>query len=164
AVGYMHSCARMADGTARCWGYGQIGQLGDGTNATYRTTAVVVLGIDGIAAATTAQAITAGSDHTCALMADGTVLCWGQNDKGQVGNGLAGGNYNTPQPVKGIVPGNPAVAISAGANHTCVLMAEGNMRCWGGYTFGSGDGGQLGDGSIIDSPRPVGVDAPPIGR
>ena len=100
-----HTCAVRNDGTVRCWGNNGSGQLGD-TSFTDRPTPVAVGGL------TTAVAVSAGSTcHTCALLADGTVRCWGDNDYGQLGDGTTT-NGATPVPVAGI---RPAAAIAPAA-------------------------------------------------
>jgi alpha-tubulin suppressor-like RCC1 family protein len=81
SAGWRHACARLGDGTVRCWGQNANGQLGNGTT-TQSTVPVQVSGITG------AVAVTAGWwHHSCALLGDGTVRCWGANDWGQFGNG-----------------------------------------------------------------------------
>ena len=80
AAGGWHTCARLTDGTVRCWGRNDSGQLGDGTT-TQRNIPVTVSGLSG------ATAVTAGGYHTCARLGDGTVRCWGWNHYGQLGNG-----------------------------------------------------------------------------
>ena len=74
-----HTCARLEDGTVRCWGSNGSGELGDGTT-TQRSAPVAVTGIG------TASKISTGSSHSCALLTDGTVRCWGRNDSGQLGD------------------------------------------------------------------------------
>jgi alpha-tubulin suppressor-like RCC1 family protein len=88
AAGWAHTCALLSDGTAKCWGDNDFGQLGDGTT-TLRTTPVTVSGL------TNAVAIAAGTYHTCALLSNGTVKCWGYNGVGQLGDGTTT-NRNTP--------------------------------------------------------------------
>lgn len=84
-------------------------------------------------------AVSAGGVHTCALMADGGVKCWGINLEGQLGNSGAGDGSTVPVDAVGL--GGPVAAISAGGSHTCALLETGGVQCWGW------DGaGQLGDG------------------
>src|SRR5881628_2966513 len=133
--GGFHTCVRFPDGTLECWGRNDAGQLGDpATTTDVSRTPVRVTGI------TTATAVTAGGFHTCALLQDGTVSCWGQNTFGQVGNGSIL-NSSTPVTVSGITT---AVAVSAGGWHTCALLQDGTIRCWG-----RNEDGQLGNGTII---------------
>lgn len=89
----------------------------------------------------------AGFSHSCALLADGTVQCWGGNQNGQLGNGGKTDFSYVPVTVSGITN---AVAIAAGGDHTCALLANGTVRCWGENRFG-----QLGNGNLTKSAVPV---------
>jgi alpha-tubulin suppressor-like RCC1 family protein len=103
-----------------------------------------------------AVAIAAGGLHTCALAAGGTVDCWGNNQKGQLGGGVPFAAWREPVPVPGITD---AVALTAGGYHTCVLHAGGTASCWG-----LDRDGELGDGSSLDhSFVPVAVDLSHVG-
>lgn len=141
-----HSCALLADGTVRCWGYNATGQLGNSSNIDSNIP-VPVSGLSG------ATAISGGLDETCALLADGSLECWGGNSSGQLGNG-GNADSNTPTTVS-LPPGIIATAISAGDDHACALIADGEVRCWGDNHFN-----QLGDGSAISSNIPVLVSLP----
>lgn len=144
-----HTCALLPDGTIRCWGYNEYGQLGNGTK-TDSSAPVQVAGI------TEATGISSGHHHTCALLADGTVRCWGRNEFGELGDGSACWTppCGTPLPVA-VAEISNAVAVSAGAYHTCALLADGEVRCWGFNEFG-----QLGDGTFTSSSTPVVVTGP----
>ncbi len=148
-----HTCAILADGTVRCWGANDVGQLGDGTlhrdcgwneddQSDCSPTPVAVLGI------TTASAIAAGGLHTCAILADRTVRCWGANLSGQLGDGTT---TDRPAPVA-VVGITTATEIAAGIAHTCAVLADGSVRCWGGNRLG-----QLGDGTLTGRTTPVAV-------
>ena len=135
------ACAVLADGTVRCWGNNEYGQLGTGARPG-RSCRSTVLGIG------SAVAVAAGGVHTCALLADGAVACWGFS--GAIGDGSFSSRL-APVPVDGIDDG---VALAAGSSHTCVLRAGGGIACWG-----SNEAGQLGDGT-----RPAGADPDRGGR
>src|SRR5437016_381023 len=130
--GGFHTCARFPDGTLECWGRNDSGQLGDPATTSFSSvTPVRVTGI------TTAIAVTAGGFHTCALLADGTLQCWGRNDEGRLGNGTTA-NSSTPTTVSGITP----AAVAPGAEHACAILRDGTVRCWGDNNWG-----QLGNNS-----------------
>ena len=95
-----------------------------------------------------ASSISSGAYHTCALLTDGTVRCWGQGTLGQLGNGTEPAD-STPVQVTGITN---AVALAAGDLHTCVVLADHTIRCWG-----VNDGRQLGDGTYAQRSAPVTV-------
>jgi len=148
--GYEHACALLGDHSMRCWGRNVDGQLGDGTRAPLdcvpgscgSSTPMRVVGI------TSADAITAGAYHTCALLSDRTVQCWGRNDDGQLGDGTWSSS-STPARVGGLTG---VAAVSGGGYHTCALLGDGTVRCWGRNTEG-----QLGDGTTAGSLTPVQV-------
>ena len=133
-------------GAAKCWGYNGFGQLGDGT-MTDSLTPVQVLGLtSGVASATI------GSQHACALTTSGGVQCWGKNYAGQLGNGQydQATIYQVPTQVTGLTSG--VVAITAGMEFNCALLATGAVQCWG-----RGDSGELGNGTTTSSNVPVQV-------
>ncbi len=144
AAGDFHTCAVLADGKVRCWGFGGNGRLGYastdtiGDNETPDSVGPVDLG-----AGRTATAITAGANHTCAILDNGSVRCWGIGLRGQLGYGDTAtvGDNETPAaagPVD-LGPGRTAIAISAGGDQTCARLDDASIRCWG-----RGANGELG--------------------
>ncbi|HKN49535.1 MAG TPA: Ig-like domain-containing protein, partial [Actinomycetota bacterium] len=95
----------------------------------------------------TPAVIAPGAEHTCAVLRDGTVRCWGDNTWGQLGNGSSDFTSTTPSgPVTGIAT---AIAASSGAEHTCALLQDGTVRCWG-----RNDDGRLGVATNANGTRP----------
>ena len=131
ALGGGHSCALLTDGKVMCWGFNNHGQLGDGTTSA-RIFPVEVSGI------TTATSIAVGSEHSCAVLTDGKVLCWGSNSEDQVRGsqesryGSADPDSTTPIEVSGIPT---AVSISSGHSHSCALLTDGKVNCWGSNDY-----------------------------
>ena len=147
ASGDFHTCAILDDGGVRCWGLGANGRLGYGSTAN--VTSPVFAPPVSLGAGRRATAITAGASHTCAIVDDGTVRCWGNGVSGRLGYGSQASIGDDEAPAAAgpvdIGPGRRAVAISAGDFHTCVIRDDGSLVCWG---FGSG--GQLGYGNSND--------------
>ena len=140
SAGETHACALLGDGAARCWGHNGDGELGVEESPLPIAHPVAVSSLRG------AAAISAGDNYTCALLADATVKCWGNNDTGQLGDG-SNTSSHAPVTVAGV---SGAVAISAGRFHACAVLSDGTARCWG-----ANDSGQLGDGSTASSHGPV---------
>jgi alpha-tubulin suppressor-like RCC1 family protein len=146
-AGRSHTCALLDDGTIKCWGYNAYGQLGIGNYISSSTP--LSAGPNGFSAI----AISAGNHHTCAILQDGSVKCWGGNTKGQLGIGVTNVAYNTPTAVLGIGTNVLATEIVAGAEHSCALMDDSSISCWGRSYWG-----QLGDGTsgtVVSSSSPV---------
>ena len=150
AAGVAHSCARVSDGTVRCWGSNASGQLGNGTLVS-STLPVVATGVAG------ATQITAGERFTCAVVA-GRVNCWGLNASGQLGDGTRSSRSVPTSVMSGATTAVTGVAtVAAGASFACAVNspgATGTARCWG-----ANEAGQLGDGSVVQRVRPVAVNA-----
>src|SRR5208283_285733 len=141
-VGDVHTCALLSDATVECWGYNGRGQLGNGTT-TASSIPVAVSGLSGV------TGITAGTEYTCALLSNGTGECWGDNVCGNVGDGTTLTQYSTPVAVSSLSGAN---AMTAGTDHTCALLYDGESECWGLNFYGA-----LGNGGTTDSPIPSAV-------
>jgi alpha-tubulin suppressor-like RCC1 family protein len=125
----------MADGSVYCWGKSYLPA----------TRSSVPVRFPGISDAVTVQA---SIRYNCALVAHGTVECWGDDGFGQLGDGST---EDSPVPVKVSAISN-AIAISTGGQHACALLSTHRIDCWGRNV-----GGALGNGSVIDSHVPVQV-------
>jgi alpha-tubulin suppressor-like RCC1 family protein len=141
ACGGSHSCALLRDGTARCWGFNDVGELGNGTQVS-SSAPVVVSNVTG------AVSLTVGVYHACAVLSGGNVECWGDNSHGAFCNGSTT-NSTTPIPISNLAG---ASAVAAGQYETCSLLRGGKVACCG---FNSR--GQLGDGTVSDAPTPMAV-------
>ncbi len=139
---YDSTCALMTNGTAKCWGYNNDGELGNG-NFTDSLTPVNVKGPSGSGVLSGIVDLTAGEYHTCALLADGTAKCWGYNNSGELGDGTFT-DRNLPRTVKA-PNGSGALSgitqLVASTDTTCARLNSGQARCWGYNLYGGiGDG------------------------
>jgi alpha-tubulin suppressor-like RCC1 family protein len=124
AIGDDHSCA-LADGRVWCWGSDAYGQLGQ--NAVAGPTPMKTE----VSLPSDAVMLVAGADHTCAVIASGTVVrCWGRNNNGQIGDGTTT-NRQLPTAID-VQPQTAVVAIDSTVDTTCTLLTDGAIWCWGG--------------------------------
>jgi alpha-tubulin suppressor-like RCC1 family protein len=187
AAGEWHTCALTAAGAALCWGYNETGQLGDGSftdspvpvDVVGLTSGVLAVAaghthtcalthagavkcweddyadelgdnsltnspvpVDPVGLSSAVVAVSAGNQQTCALTAVGAVKCWGLGSWVDISS--------VPVGVVGLSSG--VIAVSVGSGHACAITAAGSLKCWGANALG-----QLGNGTTIDSPVPVGV-------
>jgi hypothetical protein len=94
------------------------------------------------------EPVSGGRYHNCALQTSGSVLCWGTNEAGQLGDGTL---TDKPNPVAVLGLTN-AVAVSAGGQYACALKTTGSVVCWGSNQYG-----ELGDGTLVGKSAPVAV-------
>jgi alpha-tubulin suppressor-like RCC1 family protein len=127
---------------ALAWGENLFGQLGDGAFSASSNVPTQVVGLKFVVA------VSAGGHHSLALLADGTVVAWGDNEFGQLGDGTTE-RSNVPVAVTGL---SGVKAIAAGGQHSLALLSNGTVMAWG-----DNEGGQLGDGSTTGSEVPVAV-------
>ena len=149
SVGHEHTCAILDNGDLKCWGSDDYGQLGNGgTNNRLKSPSATAIDLG---TGRTAVAITAGNGHTCAILDNDDLKCWGRDNKGQLGDGGSNTDTNTPSSTAiDLGTGRTAVAVSAVNQHTCVILDNGEAKCWG-----KNQNGQLGDGCLLyTSPSP----------
>jgi alpha-tubulin suppressor-like RCC1 family protein len=140
-AGLAHTCARLTDGTVACWGSNQAGQLGQQLTITGSSTPMIVRGPAGTSGPLSGVIdIAAGTVHTCALVVNQGVFCWGDNTFGQLGTqptNPANAQSAFPLAVTGLQ--SSAIAVAAGAFHSCAKLITDAAQCWG-----DNDSGQLG--------------------
>jgi hypothetical protein len=139
-AGNLHACALRGDGSVACWGNPADGRLGAGATVPSMRGRFVTAAVSGVAA------LACGSAHTCALLEDGGVRCWGSGANGALG---AGDTAAQPVPISpNLPPGSVATAIysGSGAAATCASLTTGQVYCWGYNYYG-----QLGLGRLSQS-------------
>jgi alpha-tubulin suppressor-like RCC1 family protein len=148
-VASRHGCAVTTTGGVVCWGSNARGELGDGTT-TGSATPVAVTGLgSGVVDVGVGGTLDGGS--SCALTAAGAVLCWGNNNFGQLGNGT-NALSTTPVAVSGL--GSGVTNVSVGPDAACAVTTA-PLTCWG-----FGDSGGIGDGAALHRNKPVAVSEP----
>lgn len=143
AAGYQHSVAVKKDGTVWAWGYNGAGQVGDGTTVSRTSPRQVTLPENA-----KAVAVAAGFNHSLALLSDGTVLAWGDNGYGQLGDGT-NTMRKTPVPVPGL---NGITQLAAGSDFSLAIDGSGHL-----FSFGANNYGQLGHGDTAARSTPAQV-------
>ncbi len=155
SAGGEFSLALLSNGTVEGWGSNESGQIGTGTEEKEEgegQRSDVPIGVEGLTGVT---AIAAGSDHALALVGGGTVMAWGEDNFGELGNGKTAAREPRPAAVGGL---SGVVAISAGGQDSEALLSGGSVMTWGTNHFG-----QLGDGTS-GSPSDVPVLVSAIGK
>ncbi len=155
SAGRGHTCALLDEGRARCWGWNAYGQLGYGHDDNVGADGDAPADAGDIDIGSPVEYISAGGLHTCALLEDGRVRCWGDNRFGQLGYGHRRtiGIDDVPADATDVYIGGRAVALEAANYHTCVILEDDSLRCWGFNNFG-----QLGFGhteTIGDTEAPA---------
>ncbi|MDP5238812.1 hypothetical protein Q9Q94_04690 [Uliginosibacterium sp. 31-16] len=141
------SCALLTDGTVKCWGSDDFGQLGDGSanDGSNSFQPVTVSGLSNVVALSGGYS----GISFCALRSNGSVWCWGDNSQGQLGDGTTT-NRNQPVQVSGL--GSGVLVVSVGQTQACALKSDTTVVCWGKNGWG-----QLGDGTTTNRLTPVAV-------
>lgn len=163
ATGKLHTCIILPTKQVTCFGGNGRGQLGRGNVASSGaaptdmppssvTDYVPLLG--------PASQVCAGADHSCALLEDGSVQCWGRGNLGSLGSGedvdLMDIDGDSPSHIEFVSSGE-VIQLACGGDHSCVLFDNGKVRCWGFGSYGqlgTQDDANVGDGSVL----PIDVD------
>lgn len=131
---YYHTCLLYTDGGVKCWGYNEAGEIGDGVGVGKFTSELVeIRGLGG-----EVLKIDTGTKHSCALLVDRKMRCWGSNEYGQLGDGT---REDSSIPVDVVGLEDKVLDMSVGGSHTCATLLNGKIKCWGSRTYG-----ELGDG------------------
>ena len=139
ALGYGHTCAVLSDGTLKCWGWNNAGQLGDGSTTNRATpTATTALG-------SAVVQLSLGLSHTCAVLTGGVLKCWGMNMNGQLGIAstadclmMSSNNCVTSAAAGTVDPptGRTFKQVAAGGESTCAVLDNDALWCWGKNSYG----------------------------
>jgi alpha-tubulin suppressor-like RCC1 family protein len=163
ASGEIHNCVLLSEGRVRCWGTSgnSIGILGYG-NTDDLDLSVLPSAMGDVDVGGAVTEIVVGGQHTCALLATGSVRCWGDGSAGQLGYGNTQsiGDDEAPSAAGDVDVGGTVKQISAGGRHTCALLTTGAVRCWGDAKFGQlgyGNTDDIGDNEVPSSTEPIDV-------
>src|SRR5690606_15808019 len=121
------TCALRDSERVTCWGRNTRGQTGTDTVGTITDAP----GADVAGLAGAAQ-VTAGADFACARLNGGTVQCWGDNERGQLGDGTVSNRFEA-RPVTGL---SDVIWVDAGEAHACAVISDGSVWCWGSNQYG----------------------------
>ena len=138
AAGGFHTCAILNDNSVKCWGYNGNGRLGYGDTTHRNFPPANSINLE---EGQTAKQIAAGGFHTCAILNDNSVKCWGYNGNGQLGYGDTRNRNSPPANSINLGEGQTAKQIIAGNSHTCAIVSDDSVKCWG-----NNRNGQLGYG------------------
>lgn len=154
SAGAFHSLALCTDGTLSSWGANYAGQLGNNSASVNSSVPVAVTTAGTPLAGKGIVAISAGFEHNLVLCADGTLITWGNNDSGQLGNNtMTSSSVPVAVTTAGtVLAGKSVVAIGAGYNHNLVLCSDGTLATWGSNLEGA-----LGNNTTTSSPVPEAV-------
>jgi alpha-tubulin suppressor-like RCC1 family protein len=169
AAGWHHTCAVLSDGSAKCWGWNDHGQLGYGNTENVgddelpsSVGPISVTATPGV----TVTALAAGR-HTCALLSDGSVKCWGGTPYGYADDELIGDD-ELPSSVGPIsvttTPGVTVTSLACSFYNTCAVLSDGSLKCWGMSPWGElgyGNGQPVGDDELPSAVGPVMVSNTP---
>ena len=166
-----HFCAILNTGEGLCWGWNEHGELGDGTvctggnyfsdannpspagcNAQNGRYTPVIVDDSNFPTNSSFISISMGFHHTCGIIDNNDLYCWGYNDQGQLGIGTT---EQTNYPIPQLVDSN-VIGVSTGNNHACALYESQTIKCWGANSEG-----QLGTGNMFYQNTPTAINLSP---
>jgi alpha-tubulin suppressor-like RCC1 family protein len=151
SAGGFHTCAITTSGGMNCFGAAGSGQVGNSANffgfGIEHTSNILATDVNGLTSGV--ASVAPGYSHICALTTSAGAICWGDNSKGQLGNGSLISSDSAVN-VNGLTSG--VATLAAGDHFTCALTTSGGAKCWG-----SNSNGQLGNGTTTDSSTPIEV-------
>lgn len=150
-TGQYYACALYDEGSLKCWGWNGNGQLGLGSTAAVGDSSLEVGGANAFVNLGTGRTVTkfsTGASHACAILDNNTLKCWGNGANGRLGYGnTTSKGDNANEMGDNLLPvdlgtGRYATSVVAAGSHTCALLDNASVKCWG-----SGASGKLGKGS-----------------
>jgi len=162
-AGGFRTCARLDNGAVKCWGQNDKGQLGIGdtlNRGDQKNEMGDRLPAVNLGTGRTAVQLVAGHDHSCARLDDGQLKCWGLNSSAQLGVGAADrgdetGEMGDALPAVNLGSNRHALGAAAGLQHSCAILDDGMVKCWG-----ANSAGQLGTGNNVSIGFDSGVALP----
>ena len=155
-AGIYHSLTLCSDGTVATWGYNLDGELGN--NSTTNSSVPVLIATNGALSGKTVVSLSSRGLHNLALCSDGTLVSWGNNSDGRLGNNST---VNSSSPVlvntSGVLSGKTVSSIAGGGGHSLALCTDGTLAAWGYNTSGN-----LGNNSTAHSSVPALVSTSPL--
>jgi len=157
--GHKHTCAILSDLSIKCWGDNDIGQLGQGhTNSAGESSNTMgdYLVVTELGSGRTASFVRLGESFSCAILDNGDMKCWGRNDEGQLGYGDSNERGDGANEMSDYLPGvnlgtgRTAIELFGGLFHTCAIIDDDSLKCWGSgnnRSLGYGDEDDRGDGA-----------------
>ncbi|MFI3245185.1 MAG: Calx-beta domain-containing protein [Ferrimonas sp.] len=149
SVGNEHSCAILDNGALTCWGVGDHGRLANGSTDAIGNDPMIAInglptidfGLDSSDQPLTTKTVSAGHAHTCAILSDNKVRCWGRNSDYQLGfedgENLGGSQPANTLPVVDLGSDAIPIQVYAGYRHTCALFDNDKLKCWGNNRQGT---------------------------
>ena len=147
-------CARLSNGTVRCWGFEEDGSLGNGAAGAPTGRPVTVRNESDTGPLTGVTQVAVGRTFACALLATRQMRCWGDNSVGQLGAGVLAPDSNLPVVVRNVADTGPltgATQISASFATVCARLTSGQARCWGLGPVGDGTSGGSSLPTVVSS-------------